>query len=369
MPDDDIHPLMKSAPMKRMNLLLVTLMVSAAAHGQNPSFDPRSWKRAHAGPPTQVMVLGSVHLSEVMVPVSPEMLSPLLDKLATFRPTIITYEGLSGEQCDTLQRYPTKYPGTFEQYCWGTEEAEKATGLSVPAALAEIDKTLSSWPPAPTAAQRRRLASLFLAANDRPSAQVQWQRVAANERFVGEGIDEALLKILTRTNAKPNETYMVGVALAVRLGLERVYGVDDHTADSIEDLAGLDFEQAIQKVWRDGSNPVAKEMDRRKKALATGADMLALYRYVNEPAMQLALINADMAAALKQDTPALYGRQYVAWWETRNLRMVANIRAAFGNHPGARVLNIVGSSHKPYYDAYLNMMHEVKLVDAEGVLK
>jgi hypothetical protein len=40
---------------------------------------------------------------------------------------------------------------------------------------------------------------------------------------------------------------------------------------------------------------------------------------------------------------ALYGRQYVAWWETRNLRMVANIRVAFGNHPGARVLNIVGS--------------------------
>ena len=369
MSDDDTHPLMKSAPMKRMNLLLVTLMVSAAAHGQNPSFDPRSWKRAHAGPPTQAMVLGSVHLSEVTVPVSLEMLTPLLDKLATFRPTIITHEGMSGEQCDTLQRYPAKYPGTFDQYCWGTEEAEKATGLSVPAALAEIDKTLGSWPPTPTAAQRRRLASLFLAANDRPSAQVQWQRLAANERIVGDGIDEALLKILTRTDAKPNETYMVGVALAVRLGLERVYAVDDHTADSIEDLAGLGFEQAIQKVWREGSNPVAKEIDRRKNALATGADMLALYRYVNEPAMQLALINADMAAALKQDTPALYGRQYVAWWETRNLRMVANIRAAFGNHPGARVLNIVGSSHKPYYDAYLNMMHEVKLVDAEGVLK
>ncbi len=96
MSDDDIHPLMKSAPMKRMNLLLVTLMVSAAAHGQNPSFDPRSWKRAHAGPPTQAMVLGSVHLSEVTVPVSLEMLTPLLDKLATFRPTIITPEGMSG---------------------------------------------------------------------------------------------------------------------------------------------------------------------------------------------------------------------------------------------------------------------------------
>jgi hypothetical protein len=49
--------------------------------------------------------------------------------------------------------------------------------------------------------------------------------------------------------------------------------------------------------------------------------------------------------------------------------MVANIRAAFGNTPGARVLNVVGASHKAYYDAYLDMMHEVKLVDVGEVLK
>ena len=49
--------------------------------------------------------------------------------------------------------------------------------------------------------------------------------------------------------------------------------------------------------------------------------------------------------------------------------MVANIRATFVNQPGARVLNIVGASHKGYFEAYLDMMHDVKLVDAEAVLK
>ena len=49
--------------------------------------------------------------------------------------------------------------------------------------------------------------------------------------------------------------------------------------------------------------------------------------------------------------------------------MVSNIRAAFGARPGARVLNLVGASHKPYYDAYLNLMPDVELVDAEAVLK
>jgi hypothetical protein len=72
---------------------------------------------------------------------------------------------------------------------------------------------------------------------------------------------------------------------------------------------------------------------------------------------------------LRAGSPEQYGRVYLAWWETRNLRMVSNIRAAFGNHPGARVLNVVGSSHKPYYDAYLAMMSDVTLVDAEDILK
>ena len=68
-------------------------------------------------------------------------------------------------------------------------------------------------------------------------------------------------------------------------------------------------------------------------------------------------------------TPQNYGRRYVGWWETRNLRMVANIRAAMATRPGARTLSIVGASHKGYFEAYLDKMHDVRLVDAEAILK
>ena len=37
--------------------------------------------------------------------------------------------------------------------------------------------------------------------------------------------------------------------------------------------------------------------------------------------------------------------------------------------PGARALVIVGASHKGYFEAYLNMMHDIRLVDAEAVLR
>jgi len=59
----------------------------------------------------------------------------------------------------------------------------------------------------------------------------------------------------------------------------------------------------------------------------------------------------------------------VGYWETRNLRMVANIRDVLGRYPGTRMLAIVGSSHKWYYEAYLDQMHDVRLVDVEPVLR
>ena len=59
----------------------------------------------------------------------------------------------------------------------------------------------------------------------------------------------------------------------------------------------------------------------------------------------------------------------VAWWETRNLRIAANIRSTFQQNPDARVLSIIGATHKGYLDAYLDMMQDVRLVDAMQFLK
>jgi hypothetical protein len=352
----------------RLILIFCAFFVSVSASAKTPAFDPRSWRGEHAGPPTQVLTIGSAHLAQMKTPPKPESLKPLLDKLAAFDPDIITHEGLSGEQCDIVERYAARYPNIHKDYCWDTKDAQKATGLTVPMAMEGIEKTLRAWPAKPTATDRRKLTSLFLAANDRPSAMVQWLQLPAAERRIGDGIDAGLMKILESTSTKTNETYQIAVALAVQLGHNRVYAVDDHTADSIQGTAGQGYQEAIQKIWDAPETPALAVYKAAEKKAVDSGDMLAFYRLLNQPETQRLFITFDFGAALKQNTAELYGRQYVAWNETRNLRMVANIRAAFGNTPGARVLNIVGASHKPYYDAYLDMMHEVQLVDAEAIL-
>ena len=313
------------------------------------------------------MVLGTDHLSHMPPNYRTPYLAPLLDRLATYRPQIITIEGLSGPDCEYLDRYKAIVPGLAEDYCWTTDDAQKATGLDVPQATASIARTLGSWPAHPTGVDRRHLASLFLAANDRPSAVVQWLRLPLAERRVGDGLDAPLVALLTKVAASSNENIAIAATLAARLGLERVYSVDDHSADTVTATLGPNFEAAIQRIWS-GPSIMVDEVKSREREAHDGESVLSLYRFLNDPATGRAAIAADMGKALKQQTPELYGRQYVAWWETRNLRMVANIRAAFGNAPGARVLSIVGSTHKPYFETYLGMMSDVTITNTATVL-
>jgi hypothetical protein len=133
--------------------------------------DLTSLDRDMVGSRAQVLVLGTVHLSGMPKGFKPQSLDPVLARLAAFKPDIITIEALSGEECDLAARHSGVYGA---DYCRDTNAAKAATGLDIPAAIAEANKALKSWPAQPTPVQRRRLAAVFLAANDRASAYVQW---------------------------------------------------------------------------------------------------------------------------------------------------------------------------------------------------
>ena len=363
--------------MRRIIIFTLAAMAFAIhpASAQTPAFinaglNLDAAKGNIAGERTHIMTLGSIHLSNYKH-LRPEMMDPLLDRLERFHPTIITYEGLSGLECDILKNYPATFSDTFDTYCWDRDAAQKISGLTIDQALAAADKTLATWPAHPAPSDRRKLALLFLAANDRPSAQVQWLRLPVAERIKADGIDDALFSILNRKPTAMNETYDIAVALAVRLGLERIYAVDDHTADSSAlPIPQDDYNKTLSGL---AENPKAKRFydDNKKKiaAIQSGSALLAYYQYMNGPKSLQNSATFDFIAAAKDPSRPAYGRMYAAWWETRNLRMVANIRATSVRYPGARILNIVGASHKGYYDAYLNLMHDVKVIDVGPYLR
>ena len=333
------------------------------------TFDTSRLKGPHSGPHNQLLVLGSPHLSGMPAAFRPEQLESVLDKLASWHPQVIAIEALSGVQCDFMRHYPDRYKESAETYCWDPATARKATGLDVPSATVAWDRLLATWPATPSAADRRRLAALFLAGAEGASALVQWLRLPENERHVGEGLDAALVARLETLRTRHDESLLIAAALAARLGLDRVYAVDDHTADApVTDEQG--YEAAVSKAWDNPATAKRKTRDAALEAkLGQPGAMLAFYRAINEAGEAELTFASDFGAALEEPSAGRFGRRYLGYWETRNLRMASNIRDMFAAQPGVRGLVIVGASHKPYFESYLNQMHDLTVVDAAAVLR
>lgn len=321
--------------------------------------------RDMAGPRAQVLVLGTVHLRSMPASFNPASLGGVLDKLAKFKPEIITIETESGEECDMVARHVAKYGA---DYCASVEAARLAVGLDAPAAMAEADKMLKAWPEQATAAQRRRLAALFLASYDTASAYVQWLQLAETERRAGDGLNEVLIAQLTQTAKRNNESYQIAACLAARLGLQRVHAVDNHTGDRIDVADIKAFVRSIESAWASGNTG----LNVRKKGedeLTLASDLLPLYRYINEPEGLRIYAEANIIPSMRAKSAEGYPQMWVAGWDIRNLRVVANIRETFRERPGARVLSIVGVSHKPWFDSWLGQMQGVEIVDAVDILE
>lgn len=350
--------------------LLLSMAAGTASPAYVPTFDPGQLQDDVAGTPNEALILGSPHLAQLPKEFPPESIDPLLDRLTAWKPQIISIEAWSGLVCDRLTRHAAIH-GRAWRSCWDPGAAQKAVGLDMAAATVEAQKLLGSWPAQPAPADRRRLAALFLAGGEPASALVQWLRLPVGERRAGDSLDETLVAALEKLMVSRNENYLIGSRLAARSGLDRVYATDDHSADPANALLNEDpaYGAAMQRIWHNPANKARFAEDRAAEANLDGEGLLALYRFYNRPAMARVAYDSDFGAALADVTPQNFGRRYVGRWETRNLRMVANIRAAMTARPGLRTLAIVGASHKGYFEAYLGMMHDVRLVDAEAILK
>lgn len=222
-------------------------VIHVPAHADAPPaarFDPGALK-LQKGPTNDVLVLGSPHLAQLPKSFDPSQLSLLNERLAGWRPDAIAIEALSGLQCAYLRAYPQRYDDTVKTYCYDTSVARAATGLDVIAATAQAERLLAAWPAAPSAAQRRTLASLFLAGGERASALVQWLRLPVDERRAGDGVNEPMAADLNSLLAQRNESYQIAAVLAAKSGHERVHGMDDHTSDM-----PVDDEKAYAKAIR-----------------------------------------------------------------------------------------------------------------------
>jgi hypothetical protein len=363
--------------MKQLILAAAAMLAAIApAAAQNRPFDPREYQGRHVGQPTQILVIATPHLSGTPDTFDPAVLEPLLQRLEAFHPDAIAIEALPGRQIDQMWTWRESYPGAAQSY-GGRAMAfagisRGLVGMDMPQADAEIRRVLAGWPATPTPAQRRRLAALFVAAGDPSSAIVQWWRLEASERVADDNVSRLLAEQLNTysTPARRNENELIASRLAARLGQERIYPMDDQSDDVAPNFEA-DITAFTQEPWMQAlmDDPTFAPLREAGQHLTTPQEALATYRMVNGWRAGRTDANAQWLNMLNRASPNNVGRARVAAWETRNLRQVANIREVSTRYPGGRILVIVGSAHKPWFDAYLSMMSDVEVVDAARILR
>jgi hypothetical protein len=200
---------------------------------------------------------------------------------------------------------------------------------------------------------------------------LQWRHLAPDARAAQAALPDTVATALDERLKAASETYSIGMRLAYQRGHQRLYPVDHHGS---KDLL-LDIYRPLQKSAVVDSmraaferHPVLRRADSLEQAGLRRGSLLRMYRHRNSDAVARADVDLQWRPWLRANLPDDVGRTRLALWETRNLHMVGHIRRVTSQHPGGRVLVIVGSSHKPFFDAYLRQMMGVQVVDAAAVL-
>ena len=105
------------------------------------------------------------------------------------------------------------------------------------------------------------------------------------------------------------------------------------TPDGADPSEKKAYADAVMGAW---DNPYTHERraasQQLEARLAEPDGLLAMYRTYNDPSQALIIYRSDFGAALTEPSPQGFGRRYVGFWETRNLRMVANMRDVVGRY-------------------------------------
>jgi hypothetical protein len=352
---------------------VLSVVVSEAQEPAQP-FDPRDYAARVHGDVTEVYVLGTAHLAQ-SAGFDPAALEGLLERLEALAPDVITIEALGPETIFLMQAYDVRFDGAVGFFSSaaleGVRLAAEQTGLDMPRARVAIDEALAEWKDLPTASQRRHLAALFAASGDIYSALVQWLHLDAAERTSRDGLSDDLVALLSRVAASHNENVQIAVALAVRLGHERVYPADDHTASHLMARVAGPMSAALEtpEFASIFEHPAFTETALDAEHWRSPEAMLDYFRQLNNPEHGVMDVEGQWLVMIDREWPENAGRIRIAEWDTRNLRMAAHIREASANAVGGRVLSIVGSAHKPWLDAYLDMMTDMRRGDMRAILE
>jgi hypothetical protein len=244
------------------------------------------------------------------------------------------------------------------------KKMQKRLGLSWFEAYTTAEKGLQELRKDTGHEKRSALILDLIAAYDDLTALVQWSYLPEDYRKDCREIPEGVRAYLENRLKSQNERISLGVALARKLGLERLHYIDDHHDKDLYNRIVGDLITALEAKGADKGieeHPFFKDSLERRQQAVEEKDLYPYFRYLNSPEYGARDSEVQWDIWFKTGVESGLDRTRLALWEVRNLNMASHVRRATALIPGGRMLVIVGSAHKPFLETYLNQMADLKL--------
>lgn len=302
--------------------------------------------------PTRLLVLGVTHLGRGDEHEPATALATAVDRIAAWRPDAIAIEALPAELVGTYRRLG------------GPWDDLQVGGFPQAVACAEAVRGLHDW----DLWQARRVGA---DPGRTPSERVvAW--CAAYEPYTAllhaeDAVDlpAGVIEALDGVRRRGDERWRIAGAAARRLGLTRLYPFDDHSNWALlHDIADERYHAVMTPIYeRARSHPGLRAQEEALATALSAGDLWPHWRNLNSPAEVADSEELESGSFLAAGDDEI-ARRSLAGWRMRNLLMAGRLRAVTGEHPGGRVLAVVGQAHKgPLESALGRDQWDLEIVD------
>jgi hypothetical protein len=349
-------------------------MVYSAAWPATSVQSPRDLSSLIRQHRTEVFVLATPHLSQVKGNWNLVALEPLLKRLEAFRPDAVAVEEMRGADYEVLLSDPAAYKGVIEELRPRSPVLAAAAQSALHSTWAQAAEQFRSrlelmTGRIPTAAERLDLVMLAIAAYEIPTAELQWRLLSLEERKPSS-VPEVISAYLNESLSRRNEIDSVGVELGRRLGLSRIYGIDDQSENDLLATVVPALEKAMSRAEFAAitADPHFSEVDKTTSREAIGGNLLPTYRLYNSADYGAKDIHLQWDIFNRVPLAGDPGRTRLILWEVRNFNIAAHIARVAATHPGGHILVIIGAAHKPFLDDYLGRSMDFRIMTAAQIL-
>lgn len=313
----------------------------------------------------EILVLGTDHLSN-WPRLERSALDPLNEALTGWAPDLVLIERPTAWQAELYADQDDRFSGIVQRTLGAEFDAAREAQAALGVTAFEAENILRA--PDEEMIDPVRTVLLLMAAFDVTSAAMHWMQLTEAEQTAVSDSAPQAARVIAHTAASRNETMWIAADVAGRLGHARLHPFDDQIEKAAFSSAGI-----IETLVEDGRIEAVLSSD---MIMTLHADLqrrpddsgrvLDWYRHVNSP--EFARIDSEAQWGSFLAEAGEEGRRRVALWETRNLRMAANIREVMALEGGSRILVVVGSAHRAWLETYLRRQSDVRIVRLAEIL-